>query len=171
MSGLIVTPQSPGGGASAEYPWIVEINPMWAASSNTNWNDIYLSNDATAPESMGGASATGARFPLNAGFFNTGAQNDEASFNVVLGAGTWDFRLLTSTFNNAGIITVSLDGTSLGTLDQYSAGNDTGVKQSITGFTVASSGKKVLNLKMASKNAGSTGYYAIIHYIWLIRTA
>jgi hypothetical protein len=154
------------------YPWIVEINPMYASFSDVNFHDIYMSNDATAPQAMGAASGTGGRFPLNAGLFNSGAQNDEVSFNVVLGAGTWDVRLLYSKFGNAGIITTSLDGTTLGTTDCYSSpSNTTGNTDAYTGIVVASSGKKVLNLKMATKNAGSTGYYAIIHYIWLVRTA
>lgn len=158
-------------GGGAEYPWIVEINPMYASYADTNFHDIYLSNDATAPQVMGSASGTGARFPLNAGLFNSGAQNDEVSFYVTLGAGTWSFRMLSGTFSNAGIVTVSLGGSSIGTLDQYSSTNYAGVKGEITGVSVATSGKKTLNLKMASKNGSSSGYYAIIHYIWLVRTA
>ena len=144
---------------------------MAASFSNVNWNDIYLSSDSVAPQPMGGASGTGGRFPLNAGLFNSGAQNDKVSFNVLLGAGTWDVRLLYSTFANAGIMTVSLDGTSLGTADCYNGVNTTGVKTVLSGNVVASGGKHVLNLKMATKNASSTGYYAILHYIWLVRTA
>jgi hypothetical protein len=99
------------------------------------------------------------------------AVNDEITFPVALSAGTWTIQMIQHTFTDRGIATFRLDGVSVGTIDGYSAGSVLNAIGSIAGVVVAASGKKVLSIKMATKNASSTNFNLLTPLISLVRTA
>lgn len=139
-----------GGSASG---WLVQIMPELGGVANTNWSTI-VSNTG-----FGGALMA-----------SSGVQNDEITWPVALTAGTWTFTLVYGKDTDAGIVTVQLDGASQGTIDTYAAQTFNNVS-SLAGLTVATSGKKVLRLLMATKNASSSAYRGRIQGIQLVRTA
>lgn len=141
---------------TAGLPWTIDINPFTAPATQTNWNTIQAGSSS---QIFGGYKVT------------TGAQNAEIGWDVVLAAGTWTLSLLHATGIDVGIYTASLDGVSIGTIDGYAASGVNNVVSTITGITVAPSGKKRLLLKMATKNATSTSYLARISGLRLLRTA
>jgi len=150
-----------GGTVNDDLPWSVEINPLGAVATQTNWATIVSTYTAGA---------------LYQGWAreSTGAQNAEVGWDVVLAAGTWTFDIFTAKQTNFGIVTVSIDASSVGTIDLYNNPNQTfltvGVL-SITGISVATAGKKRLLLKMATKNGSSSNYYCDVSWVRMYRTA
>lgn len=104
-------------------------------------------------------------------YLNAGAINDEINFKVMLQAGTYTFSVLTDTDVNRGIITFSVDGSSVGTQDCYSSSTVHNVTKSVTGISVATSGIHTISYKMASKNASSSNYIVVLSVLSFIRTA
>lgn len=98
------------------------------------------------------------------------AQNDAFAIDVVLAQGTWDANFWVRKSTVSGIITLQQDGSDMGTVDTYAAAN-AAAKVSITGWAVSTTGKKRMNLKMATKNASSTNYALLLHAIEFRRTA
>lgn len=144
------------GGLSEDLlPWIVPVDVFMTPTSNTNWNTISLSPNAP----YGGLQAS------------TGAQNAEINWDISLSAGTWTFALIHTTYINRGIYSVQLDGVEKGTIDGYSGSAVFGVRSTIAGIAVSTSGKVTLKLKMATKNASSSSYFGAIHHILFQRTA
>lgn len=135
------------------------INPYLGASANTNWSTLIV------PTVTGNSTGNvGSRE-------STGAQNAECTFQVMLATGTWTLYIIALTWASAGIITVSLDAVSQGTIDLYAATLAWGVSKSLTGLASLTSGIHDLNFKMATKNASSANYYGELAAIVLQRTA
>lgn len=135
-------------------PWLIEVNPFLTPATQTNWSEL-LKDDSQL---------------MNGYLRSTGAQNAEIGWDVLLSAGTWTFSLLAIGVSDGGIATVSLDGNSIGTIDTYSKEVAYNLLKTITGATVATTGKKRLLLKMATKNASSTAYRCDISAVGLRRT-
>ena len=136
-----------------ETPWLIEIVPFMTPIATVGFvNDLYSGMAFNAAKRSGGL------------------VNEEIEFDVVLSAGTWTISLLNSVGPDRGIATIYLDGVSVGTADLYAAAGANSVN-SVTGVVVATSGKKRLKIKMATKNASSTAYYAFLNLISLRRTA
>jgi len=163
--------KSPGGASSGVEPWLVDIIPMisdpdattgtWALLGMVNSDNItYPLVVAANPNSVGPV------FLYN----SSTAQNDAISWKVGLSAGTWNITIHCRKSTNTGIFTVNLDGASVGTVDSYGAAVAYG-KISVTGFSVPTSGAHVVQLKMATKNASSSGYLGEIMAISLRRTS
>jgi hypothetical protein len=102
---------------------------------------------------------------------SSGTQNDEVAWDIVLAAGTWTFKLYHTQSTNRGIYTVSLDGSSVGTIDGYNASPINNVTSSITSISVGTTQKYELKLKMATKNGSSSGYYGSFNMCQWNRTA
>lgn len=99
------------------------------------------------------------------------AQNDEITYQVFLMAGTYTFSLYQRKSTDIGIATISIDGSSIGTIDGYAAAPAVNSKSDITGAVVASSGLKTISIKMATKNGSSTHYGLYGGYMVWTRTA
>lgn len=100
------------------------------------------------------------------------AQNDYIAFDLILAAGTWSLELVGPTQNNAGIITVEIDGVATGgTADFYSSSAQSYDHFFNISFTVATGGKHRLTLIVATKNASSSGYQLGLQMANLQRTA
>lgn len=136
-------------------PWAIFIDVFPTAKSNVNWNDL-----AVAATSI----HCGAKQ-------SSGAQNDSITWDILLAAGTWSIELLYSSGSNRGIYSIQFNSVEKGTIDGYSAGAVENARSSITGIVVSTTAKIELKLKMATKNASSSGYYGSIVDIRLMRTA
>ena len=98
-----------------------------------------------------------------------GAQSDSISFDFACGAGTYEIDLYHLPFQNRGIYTVRIDGTSVGTIDGYAASLSP-ARGSITGVALTA-GAHVITLLMATKNASSSGFLGMVERLLLTRTA
>lgn len=99
-----------------------------------------------------------------------GTQNDEISWDLILEAGTWDVIFHHRRSTNVGIYTVSLGGVTIGTVDGYAAA-PAAQKSSILGAVVATTGKKRLTFKMATKNPSSSAYVGTLQFVTVRRSA
>ena len=135
--------------------WLVPVNVYLPPAARSGFGTISINASR-----IGNASRSGSV-----------VQNSYIEWNLLLGAGTWAVDVITSTYNGSGIITVSIDGSSVGTIDLYSASVLDNVQQSLTGISVAATGVKAVRLTMATKNAGSSAYDCVINGLQLRRTA
>lgn len=159
-----------GGDTSTFAPWLVDIIPMMDEPSNTSgtWALVnFAGENKLGPYLQSNAATVGAIAIFN----STNAQNDSISWDVVLSAGTWNATFFVRQSTNCAIITLLLDGVSVGTVDTYAAALAYS-KVKITGFTVSVSGKTKLTLKAATRNgSNSTGWEIELFGINLRRTA
>lgn len=101
--------------------------------------------------------------------YAAGAGSETWTYELVMMAGTWSIRWVYRKTSSGGIITATLAGVSLTTVDTYNASNaEANVTQ--TGITVSASGYQSLVLTNPTKNGSSGGYGFIIHGIELWRT-
>lgn len=150
------TPNTGGGNvANNLMQWQVGVDVFMTPVSHTGWN---------TPVSSAGRLYLGT-------MQSSGAQNDEISFDVVLAAGTWTFELIHEQDTGIGIYTVLFNGTSIGTIDGYAAVLTTNTRSRVSGISTTSSGKLRITLRIATKNASSSGYGGRINHLKLIRTA
>lgn len=136
-------------------PWIIDLDVFHTPSAQTNFAQEQQDNT----EFYSGHK------------YSTGAQNALISWDVVLAAGTWMVELRFKKDVDAGIYSVQLDTVEKGTIDSYAASPAINQLASVASITVATTGKVVLTLKMATKHASSTNYYGYIQHVRLIRTA
>lgn len=103
---------------------------------------------------------------------SNGAQNEEVQYKVVLQAGTYSLYLYADKDINRGIYTISIDGGSVGTADGYAGTRVAGEIFTIsTTITIATSKQITVNVKMATKHASSSAYYARLYELLFVRTA
>lgn len=134
-------------------PWVIDIDPFMTPSAGT-------------------ATRTPNSSYIGGGYASYGSAIDnEAGWDAILAAGEWTIELLCSTGPDVGTATVSLDGVTAGTIDMYAASDTQNVIKQLAGVTVASTGRKRLLFKQATKNASSTGYILRLQKIRLLRTA
>lgn len=98
-------------------------------------------------------------------------QNNYVEWERVLGAGTWSMRVQHATTSGGGIITPSIDGVDLSTIDTYSAGSVFTAQTTITGIVIATTGAKLIRFRVNTKNASSSAYDQRIAAVTFTRTA
>lgn len=141
--------------------WLASVSPAGGNNLATNWNAAPGNPD------LGG----GLRQWYGADSEPGGAQNDEASWYLLLGKGTWEFWLAYVAGPAMGIASCRLDGTQFTTVDMYAAATAANQTATASGIAVAVDGRHTLTLKMTSKHASSSGYGARISRLALRRTA
>lgn len=150
-------------GLTVDGPRRVDLEVLSAHVSHTNFSTVQ-NNSASW---------------MNTRRLSSGAQNDEVVFVQELTPGSWMFELFHDTSTSRGIYTVSLadvtDGTigtyeDLGTIDGYAASGDRAVSM-ISGVAVTSRGQKAVRIKMATKNASSSGYFGALTRACMVRSA
>lgn len=99
------------------------------------------------------------------------ASGDSVSVPIVLSAGTWTIEALLHKGTVAGIVTVELDGVTLGTWDGYNSVNAFNFVVSFTGVVVSTSGTHTLTLTSTTKNASATAYAIKASQVAFQRTA
>jgi len=160
LGAALTVPRVNSAGTDLEYsplelPWIVDVNVFVTPYTQTDWSAI---NQSGSP--IYGGQKT-----------STGAQNAEIGWDITLAAGTWTCEIMFTRATNGGIITVSLDASTVGTIDTYNASGADNQLGNITGIAVAATGKTRLLLKMATKHASSSGYLGRINHVQFRRTA
>lgn len=103
---------------------------------------------------------------------SAGAQNEEIQFFVNLAPGTYKVLLHCDVDVNRGIYTLALDGSSIGTFDSYAATRVVNTVQIInSAFVVSSNGMALFDIKMATKNASSSAYFANFYAVDFVRVS
>lgn len=142
------------------------------SAQSDGWKDIdlpwHLSID---PVRVPAFSTVGGTIAAWATYYQFSALNDEVVYNVQLGPGTWTFGLWRTIFTSYGILTVTLDGTTIATLDNYSAGSVNPGQVLTTGIAITAPGVYALKLKTTGKNASSSAYNQRLWAIDFTRTA
>lgn len=108
---------------------------------------------------------------LGGGYRQTNTLNDETGWYVPLMSGTWALDVIYRSRTEGGIVTVSIDGSSVGTIDTYNAAPGANAVATITGISVASSKMALLKFTTTSKHASSAGYRFYNQHIALRKTA
>lgn len=140
-------------------PWLIDI---WGTASDR----FQTSGTWTiAAYTDGGVTF----YPTNIGLQSDGNQNSSVSWALAMSQGTWNTTIYCRKSTNTGIFTLNIDGSSVGTADSYAAAPAMGVL-TITG-TISATGKHTVQLKMATKNASSSGYFGEIFFVSFRRTA
>jgi hypothetical protein len=88
---------------------------------------------------------------------------------ITVDSGTYALMAITSFGNNRAIITIKLDGSSLGTIDMYAA-STTPTLSRLTSIAIATAGRKTLRVEITGKNASSSAYSCLITRLALTRT-
>lgn len=99
------------------------------------------------------------------------ALNDEITYKVFLQAGTYTVSFLSLTNTDCPIITITLGGVSLGTIDFYTASTVFNALKQVTGVALPTSGVQTLDIKITGKNASSGAYILRLTSINFTRTA
>jgi hypothetical protein len=139
-------------------PWTIEITPqaVFDAPLRTgNWALVQEPNDLNI------------FVILN----NSPTQNDEIGWDFIMAAGTWNLNMTFMKIANGAIATVNLDGAAVGTIDTYNSATTHNNHATVTGFAVPTNAKHRVSLKMATKNASSTGFELLMCGFQLRRTA
>ena len=144
----------PDGHGNDLHPWTIFVSPFHTPKSNVNWNTVAIDTSCVN----------------NTASYNTGAQNDEITWDVVLAAGTWSLELIHSTDSDRGIYSIFFDSVLKGTIDGYTGSKVYNVRTSVVGIVVPTTKKIELKLITATKNGSSAGYVAAISGLRLIRT-
>lgn len=107
----------------------------------------------------------------NGGYLNSSlAVNDSTTYKVFFEVGTYVFKLVAFRNTNRGIMTVKINGGTVGTIDMYGTATRNSV-YSISGITINNRGLYDLELVALSKNASSSAYGMYIQAITLYRSA
>lgn len=90
-------------------------------------------------------------------------------YDVALDAGTWSLNLIRGRGTASGIITPSIGGVDLSTVDAYGAAARN-IVNTITGITIAAPGVYEMKFRTDTKNASATAYNCAFFLITLTRT-
>jgi hypothetical protein len=125
-------PVAPGG-------QVIEVMVAFTAP-NSGWNN-YLNTSAMA----------------NFELYSNNAVGNSRGWDLDLGAGTWAIDLILATFSSAGVISIQIDGVTVGSINGFSGSTVYGVTKSTT-FVVPNSGKHRLTLIMAAGGYGDISH-------------
>lgn len=138
---------------------------VWANGASSSqvatvgtWTPTYLRTTDTGSQFSGWVNVSG------------GAQNDAITFDFLAASGTYTIELFHLPFTNRGIYTIRIDGTSVGTIDGYSA-SLAAARGTLTGISVGTDGQHTLTLLMATKNASASSFVGIVERLALTQTA
>lgn len=166
--------QTLGGAGIAQDVWIggnlyVSGSQIQVGFTNTRWNhaqSTWLAGVAT------NVTISNSGFGLMAVINGPGVPAINDSFRTIdfqILPGTYTFSAVTSRLSNRGIITWYLDANivSFGTMDLYLNGTDTIVQTLSITIPASTNNSHTLRAVIASKNAGSTGYFIYLGEMWL----
>ncbi len=134
----------------------MQIDPILPPAAQSNFDTLYFNGSA-----YNGGYRSG---PGN------GVQDQSASWKVVLSAGTYSLDVIYVAWNDAGVMTWSLDDTAVGTIDGFSQGGQYNSQATLDNIVVGDSGAKTLTVKVSSKADASQGYNAYLQALQLRRT-
>jgi len=143
------------------------------ASIGAPWIDhVFIPTSARYPDTVVGSWAQVSAAAVGGGYTTSGSTADQSYTyaRLPLRAGTYSLRVYRRTTATSGIMTITLGGSSVGTVDGYSAGNVNDVLSTITGIVVATSGFYDLVVTNPTKNASSSNYDMRLQVLDLFRT-
>lgn len=97
--------------------------------------------------------------------------HDWWGWNIWIPRGTYTFNLVGLTNSDRAKADVSLDGTVVGTIDQYSAGAVYNVPKTITNIVITEPKEYILKIEINGRNVSSSGWFFMIQQMAFIRTA
>lgn len=97
------------------------------------------------------------------------AQDDQVDYWIWLSNGTYTFSLFFRKDTNYAIYTILIDGSSVGTIDSYGAASNANIA-TVSNISISSTGRHVLSLKAATRNASSNGWILQFHSFSMFRT-
>lgn len=113
--------------------------------------------------------SSGASYTNYTQFFNTSnSVGDEVTFSVYLDAGSYSLNLVHYKFTNLGIIQISVDGVSVGTVDMYSAGYIQPALSQVS-LNIAAPKQCTISVKIIGKNPSSSFFYCVLHGMGIVR--
>lgn len=148
-----ITPGQDEGRSIDDLPWHYDV-PPWSYEATT----------------VGVVTATQSNTYFWGTRYEVSAQNDHLDYRVFLPAGTYTMRHYAPRSNNRGISTVTLDGSSIGTIDLY-AGAVSQLTTNIAGIVVPTTGSHNLVFTQATKHGSSSGYVWGANWLAFRRTA
>jgi hypothetical protein len=137
---------------------LVDIDPKGRAANENLWSDVV---------DRGGEWDSDLRRS-----FPSGNQTSFLEWQVPLAVGVWDLQATYAVSPDAGILTFSLDGVDVGTIDSYAATITYGVSSNIPSFMVDTAGMHTLKVRTATKSQDdsiSTTYYGYLHWLRLVK--
>jgi hypothetical protein len=129
----------PTGRPAASGGQVIEVMVAFTAP-NSGWNN-YLNTNAMA----------------NFELYSNNAVGNSRGWDLDLGAGTWAIDLILATFSSAGVISIQIDGVTVGSINGFSGSTVYGVTKSTT-FVVPNSGKHRVTLIMAAGGYGDISH-------------
>jgi hypothetical protein len=146
-------------GSAAAYAPIVDVNPFLRPSRSNRWDRVSLNGSAW----FGGYRSS----------FPNGTEESFLEWDVPLQAGTYALDVVHVKSDDAGVLSLSLDGSSLGPgIDAYRPQADGFAFNEIGTFSdveVATTGIHTLRIATPTKNEASTGYFGYLTWIRLVR--
>lgn len=141
--------------AIASSPWTVQIIPAAGGWVENQDYDLLVQNN---------------QFVLCSALDASGVVNAYVGWDIVLSPGTWTMEVMYKRDVDSGILTITLDGTTIATIDTYgsSAVNTT---STTTGIVTTSSTTARLKVTVATKNASADRYRGKLNLISFKRTA
>ena len=140
---------------ACEAPWTVQVRPFFAPVASTTWSTVATTTTYVCLAYLEASTSVGS----------------SVSWDITVAPGTWTLELLHRKQGDYGIITVTLGGNSVGTIDGYAGAGANNSQSTITGYVSSTSAKQRLTFTISTKNAGSSAYGARIQLVTLIRTA
>lgn len=97
-------------------------------------------------------------------------QGAYVQWNINLNTGTYTFELMFNIQNARGIFTVSVDGSSIGTIDSYYSGDAgySGAIATIPSVSISTTGAHTVRIATDTKNGSSSHYYGVIQRVRFI---
>lgn len=142
------------------------------SAQSDGWKDIDLPwHVSIDPIRVPAYSTVGGSIAAWGTYYQMANLNDEVVYNVQLGPGTWTFSCWRTIFTSYGILTVTLDGTTIATLDNYSGASVNPGQSLTTGISITAAGVYALKLKTTGKNASSSNYNQRLWSMDFTRTA
>lgn len=145
---------SDAGSSLDDLPWVMDVPPI-SYSATTGPGTVAQNTSNTWGSQV----------------YATSAQNEYIEFKVWLAEGTYDLNMVCSTFTSRAILDVTINGgSSVGTMDTYSASPVFNVTKTISGISISFTGVHTVRLTAATKNASSSNYYSYINWLQFRKT-
>jgi len=147
-------PGAPGVPGAVAYPSFVDINPLPGGSRSHLWDGIQINSSS-----------------MNNGYRSSASGGDSTSWlewDVPLAVGDWSLRVVYTSSHDAGIMTFSLDGIDVGSVDGYDASIVHNRQATIGNIHVHAAGSHVLKVRLDAKNPASSNYYGYLAWLRLV---
>lgn len=145
----------PGADGGVVYPALIDVNPVPRASASNNWDGFFANG-----QSWNGGYRTS---------FPGGDTTSYLEWSLPIAAGTWEMEVTHVKNFDAGILSFSLDGAPIGSVDAYDAGTVLNASGTVSSITVGTSGLHTLRVETATANPSSSGFYGYLVWLRLVK--